>query len=116
MVKAELKYSDVIKVKRKSCNTCLTLIYSFPCEIDKSITGYMTAFGKSKYDLNTISLIQIEGDDAYAIRGKLKQTALSFSIPKRFEDQNLNEKTRRPEFERCLIKWIENKLNIKILK
>jgi len=112
----KIKYSDVVKMSRKSCKTCLTLIYTMPCEVDRALVGYMSPFGESKFDLKVVSLLHIESDDNYTIRSKIGRMAVSLSIPKRFEKFDLDLKTRKPEFEQCLVKWLENKLDISIVR
>ena len=37
-----IKFYDIVKIARTSCNTCLTFKYEIPCEIDKNIVDELT--------------------------------------------------------------------------
>jgi len=111
----KIKFTDIIKVTRKACGKYITFVYSVPCELDKSIANLMSNFGKPKFDLNTIKFLHIESTDDYIIKGRLNKTSISITIAKKSKNiGTLN--TRKTEFENNIIKWIENRLGISIIK
>ena len=107
-----IKFVDIVKFTIKSCDTCFTLKYFIPCELEKDISGYLVNFDKPKFDLNTISLLDIETVDGYKIKGRLGDIYIKFGIPKEFEDKP--EQSRKKEFEDSLANWIASKLKITI--
>ena len=108
-----VKFSDIVKNYIKECEQCFQYIYSIPVDVDKSIAQFMIPFGEPKYDLDTLSLLQIESSDGYKIKGRLTNNYLYFSLPKEFKNKDLDD-TRKLEFEKCLSKWIEHKLPVEI--
>lgn len=108
-----MKFKDLVKITLKPCKTCFTLIYTFPCEIDKQFVTYMKSFGKSKYDLKKTGLVDIV-KDGYTIRTRLGRYAVGFSMPKKFEKLDYNSLSRKPEFDKNLAEWLGKKLNKKI--
>lgn len=111
----DIRFEEIVKTTRASCKDCFTLIYSLPCELDDNIASYMSSFGKPKYDLKTISLIHIESLDEYAIKGRIKNTYIKFSLPKKFEASDDISDSRKKEFESNIAKWLENKLQVSII-
>jgi hypothetical protein len=110
-----IKFTDIIKVTKKTCGKYTTHVYSIPCELDKNIANFMSNFGKPKFDLNTIKFLHIESADDYIIKGRLKRTSISITIAK--ESKNISTlNIRKTEFENNITKWIENKLGISIIR
>lgn len=107
-------FKDIVVYKFSSCKKCLSIIYSTPCELDKKFVGYMKGFGETLYPLDKTKLIKIKTSDDYEIESKLGITTIKFKIPKKFEGKNLDEVSRKREFEEGLIAWLENTLEIKI--
>ena len=110
----KIKFADIVKSYIKECDQCFQFVYSIPVDIDKSIVDFLSDFGEPKYDLDILSLLEIESDDGYKIRGRLTNNYLYFSLPKEFKGADLNG-TRKLEFEKCLSKWIEHKLPVSIM-
>ena len=108
-----IKFSDIVKHHIKECDKCFQFLYSIPVDIDKGIVHFWTSFGEPKFDLDVLSLVQIESGDGYKIKGRLTNNYLYFSLPKELKDANLDD-TRKLEFEKCLAKWIEHKLPVEI--
>jgi len=110
-----IKFADIIKVTKKACGKYITFVYSIPSELDKNIVNFMANFGKSKFDLNTIKFIHIESADDFIIKGRLEKTSISITIAKTSKHiGNIN--IRKIEFENNIIKWLEQKLGISIIK
>ena len=108
-----VKFSEVVKIKRVACKKCFTLIYTLPCQVDRDLPKYLSSFGKLVYPLKSVTLVKIDSDDGYTIQSKLKKNIIKFLIPKHLESKGV-EKTRKPEFEKNLVKWMQNKLDIEI--
>lgn len=112
----EIKYGSIVKMRKKACKTCFTLVYNVPCEVDASLANYLTSLGTPKYDLNTVKLFRIKTADNYALKTRLKSTVINLSLPKELQNTNIENNTKKLEFEEGLIKWLESKLQIKIVR
>lgn len=110
----KIKFTDIVKITPKACTSCFILLYMVPCEIKEDIVPYMSSFGNSKFDLKTISLLQIESPDNYTIKGRLNNNYIKFSLPMKFKNTDLKE-SRKLEFENNLIKWLESRLDTSIV-
>jgi len=111
----EVKYADIVSVRRKICKTCFTLIYHFPCEVDANIAGHLSDFGPSKYgDLNKIKLLRISTKDGYNIKSRVGDTSVKFMLPKELQNTDISDNDRKKSFENGLVSWLESKLDIKI--
>lgn len=104
-----VKFSEIVKTERSGCKKCLTFIYTLPYQVDKNIVGYLKSFGNPLYPLKTVTLIRIDSKDEYHIESRLNKNVIKFLIPKKFDGKNLDKETRKLEFERCLVSWMENK-------
>lgn len=111
----KIKFKDIIRITKKPCGKTITLIYTIPCELDKSIAGFMSNFGRPKFDLDTVKFLHIASVDDYTIKGRLEKTSINFSIPKESKYIGIFG-TRQAEFESNIIKWIEHRLKISIVK
>jgi hypothetical protein len=107
-----IKFTDIVKVSMKKCKTCFTLRYLIPCELEKDIVKYLANFDQPKFDLDTVSLLDIETSDDYKIKGRLGSVYIKFGIPKEFK--NKLEQSRKKEFEDSLAEWLGSKLQITI--
>lgn len=87
-----------------------------PCYIDKDIVNYLISFGLPIYDLEISNLLKIQSKDNHTIEAKLNKIYIKFGMPKEFEYTNWDETTRKLEFETSIITWIENKLQISVIK
>lgn len=112
----ELKYGDVVKMRRKSCRKCFTLVYHVSCKVDGSLADYLISLGSPKFDLNTVKLFRIETEDQYAVKTRLGRNDIQLALPKELENTNIENNTRKLEFEEGLVKWLESKLNVTIVK
>lgn len=112
----EIKYGSIIRTQQKACKTCFTLTYYIPCEVESNLASYLVSFGSPKFDLNTVKLFKIETEDDYIIKTRLGSTLINLSFPKNLEGTNIVNNFRKIEFEAGIIKWLENKLDIKIIK
>lgn len=112
----EIKYGNIVKMRQKTCKSCFTLIYHIPCEVDASLANYLTNFGTPKYDLNKVKLFRIMTADNYTLKTRLKSTVINLSLPKELQNTNIQNNTRKQEFEEGLTKWLENKMQIKIVR
>lgn len=111
----KIKFSDIIKITKKTCSKNITLIYSVPCELDKSLARFMSNFGKPKFDLDTIKFIHIASADDYIIRGRLERTSINFSVPKASKNIGMLG-AKKTQFENNVIKWLENRLKVSIIR
>lgn len=111
----KIKFANIVRVTRKTCGKTITLIYTVPCELDKCIAGFMSSFGKSKFDLDTVKFLHIESIDNYTIKGRLDKTSINFSVPKKSNNVGIFG-TKQAEFENNIIKWLEHRLKISIIK
>lgn len=110
-----VKFKDIIKSHVKDCKKCFQLVYFLPIEIEKDIVEFLEGFGEPKYDLDILSLLQIESDDGYTVKGRLTNNYLYLSLPIKFKKMG-PARSRKQEFEDCISKWIENRLQITIIK
>ena len=109
----KIKFTDIIRITKKTCGKTITIIYSIPCELDKSVVGFISNFGKPKFDLNTIKFLHIDSTDGFSIKGKLNKTSINFSVPK--ESKNIGMfGARKAELENNIAKWLEHRLGISI--
>lgn len=111
-----IKFNDIVKNYRSSCDKCISIIYEMPCYVDKDISKYLTSFGTPLYDLNVNNLLKIASEDNYTIEAKLNKIYIKFGMPKELEYTNWDDTTRKLEFEKLLITWIEDKLQISVEK
>jgi hypothetical protein len=107
-----IKFSDIVKSARKSCDKCLTFKYMVPCEVDKGIASFLKDFGDPDYNLDVVKFLEINSADGHKIKTKVGSIYVKFGVPKELEN-NIN-KSRKKEFEKNIANWIENKLDIKI--
>ena len=108
-----IKFSNIVKTTKKACGKTTTLVYTVPCELDKSVAGFMSSFGNPKFDLDTIKFLQIESTDDYTIKGRLDKTSISLSVPKKSKNISIFG-IKQAEFENNIIKWLEHRLKISI--
>lgn len=110
-----IKFSDLVSTKVSGCAKCFSVLYALPCQIDRDIAQHFKeAFGKPVYPLKSVSFMRIDAHDGFHIEGRLRAKVIKFVMPKKFEKQDLDKIDRKIEFERCLTKWLESKLNIKV--
>jgi hypothetical protein len=107
-----VKFASIVKTTRKTCGNNITVIYTVPCELDKSIAGFMTSLGSPKFDLNTIKFLHIESGD-YTIKGKLDKTNINLSVPKKSKNIGIFG-TKQKELENNIARWLEHRLGISI--
>lgn len=107
-------FNDVVKTRKVSCKTCLSLWYTLPCRLDEDLITYLSNFGKPVYPIKTVKLLRINSKDGYKIDGKVGKNAIKFALPKHLEKKNLDKASRKLEFEKCLKEWMTNKLDITI--
>lgn len=110
-----VKFSEVVKVERTNCPTCVDLQYTLPCRIDKDIVNYMTSFGTPAYPLGSVRLLKIESTDGFRIEGKLEKNIIKFAMPKELDKTDLQKNSRRLEFDKKLAEWMTKKLDISIV-
>jgi hypothetical protein len=110
-----VQFSEVVKVERTSCTTCINLQYTLPCRIDKDIVSYMTGFGSPVYPLGSIRLLKIESTDGFRIEGKLEKNIIKFYMPKELDRADLQTIDRKIEFDKKLDEWMTKKLDISIV-
>lgn len=108
-----LKFSEIVKVEKTSCIRCMTFMYTLPCQVDKNIVNYLEAFGKPIYPIKTVMLIRIDSKDGYKIDSKIGKNAIKFAMPKELTGVS-DDKTRKGEFEKELIEWLSETLNIPV--
>lgn len=110
-----IKFADLIKTKVSGCAKCFSVLYMLPCQIDRDMAPHFkAAFGKPVYPLKSVSFIRIDTHDGFHIEGRLRAKVIKFVMPKKFEKEDINKIARKIEFERCLLQWLEDKLNIAI--
>jgi hypothetical protein len=109
----KIKFADIIKITKKSCGNNIAMIYSVPCELDKGIAGFMSSFGKPKFDLDTIKFLHIDSADDYTIKGRLEKTSINFSVPKKSKNVGMFG-AKKAELENNIVKWLEHRLGISI--
>lgn len=105
-------FNDVVKTRKVSCKTCLSLWYILPCRLDEEVISYFSKFGEPVYPIKSVKLLRINSKDGYKIEGKIGKNAIKFALPKHLEKQNLNKVSRKLEFEQYLKEWMTNKLDI----
>jgi hypothetical protein len=110
-----IKLTDLVKIKESGCAKCLSLFYSLPCQLDEDIADYLKSFGKPVYPLRSISLLRIDSNAGYHIEGRIKAKIIKFVMPKKFTNTDLSKVPRKAEFEKCLAKWMSNKLKMTIV-
>lgn len=110
------RFDDIITLKYSTCKKCLAIIYSVPCEINKVFPKYFDSFGNVLYPLSQTNLVKIKTPDKYEIETRLGSTFIKFKLPENLKSNNLDQKSRKIEFEECLTKWIEKTVKIKIVK
>lgn len=93
----------------------MALLYKLPCRVDREIVGHFKAFGKPLYPLGSVKLLRIDSTDGYKIESKLGKNTIKFAIPKELESTDLNQNTRKLEFEAQLAQWISDTLDIPII-
>lgn len=112
----EIKYGDIVRTRRKSCRTCLTLIYQVPCEVDASLATHLSRLGSLKFDLNVVKLFRIDVANNYSVKTKLGSTLISLALPKHLGDTDIQNNQNKLMFEDGLIAWLEARLEIDIVK
>ena len=110
----KIKFTDIVKSHIKKCDQCFQFVYFIPVDIDKTLVNFLTSFGEPVYNLDVLSLLQIETQDEYKIKGRLTNNYIYFSLPKKFKGTDLSA-TRKEEFEKCIAQWIESRLPISII-
>ena len=110
-----VKFSEVVKIERTRCTTCVDLQYTLPCRIDKDLVNYMTDFGTPVYPLGSVRLLKIESPDGFRIEGKLEKNIVKFSMPKELDVADLQTIDRKIEFDKKLAEWMTTKLDISIV-
>jgi len=112
-----IKFSELIKTKISGCAKCFSVLYVLPCQLDKDIAKYFKkSFGDPVYPLKSVSFVRINTHDGFHIEGRIRAKVIKFVMPKKYEKYNINKISKKIEFEDCLLKWLEVKLNIKIAK
>lgn len=106
-------YHEIITTRNLTCKKCLSIVYTIPTETTKTLAKYMDTFGEPLYPLNQTNLLKIKSKDQYEIETRLGSTSIKLKLPKKFEGVDLS-KTRKPEFEEALVRWLEKTLKIKI--
>lgn len=109
-----IKFADLIKTKTSGCAKCFAVTYALPCQLDKDIAGYLSSFGQPVYPMKSVSFLKIDTSDGFHIEGRMKSKVIKFTMPKKFEQSDINNIPRKIEFEKALSKWMSNKLNILI--
>ena len=112
-----MKFDKLVSIKRSGCSKCFSLIYSVPCQIDKSIaSAFEKEFGKPVYPIKAVKFLKIQTDDGFVIEGRVGAKILKFSIPKKHETSDFNKIKKKEAFDNCLITWLKKKLKIDISK
>ena len=112
----DIKFTDIIHLTRSSCKKCVSIIYEVPCPIDAKLPEHLTNFGEPVYDINKGNYLKIATNDGHTVEAKLGRGYIKFGMPKHLENTDLNITTRKLEFEKSIISWIEDLLKINIIR
>ena len=109
-----VKFIDTVKIKKSGCTKCFSIFYILPCTINIEIADYLISFGKPLYRLNATSLLRIDTKDNFHIEGKIGSKKIKLVMPKEYLNKDWDSLERKNEFEKCLAKWISDRLKIEI--
>ena len=112
----KVKFNDIVKIARSSCERCLAFKYELPCGIDDNIVKFLGSFGEPIYDLNLFTLLKMKSKDEYLIEGRLTATIIKFGIPKKLINTNLDKNSRKKDFESSLANWLSDKFNVSVTR
>lgn len=110
-----IKFSEAVKIENMSCKSCISLLYTLPCRLDKDIVKYMTNIGTLAYPVGSIRLLKIISNDGFKIEGKLEKNTIKLEIPNTFSNTDINKIDKKIEFDTKLAEWISDKLDMDII-
>jgi len=110
-----MKFNDVVKITASSCSKKFIVVYNVPCIVDTNISLYFVKmFGKPVYPLKSIKLLKIETSDSIHIESRIGSKIVKLTMPQKFKAHDLFNIKRKIEFEKCLINWLIDTLQINI--
>ncbi|MFA5024040.1 MAG: hypothetical protein WC523_03750 [Patescibacteria group bacterium] len=90
------------------------MIYSLPCTLDIKLSSFLADFGEPVYSVVATKLLRIDTTDGFHIEGRLGAKLIKFTMPKKFEKVASDKITKKIDFEKALVEWMIDKLDIDI--
>lgn len=109
-----ITFEDLVKTKVSGCAKCFSILYAIPCQLDQDIVDFFENFGTPIYPLGPASLLKMENGSGFSIEGRMKSKVIKFTMPKKYENKDYSKLKEKIDFEKCLSKWLEDKLDIVI--
>lgn len=108
------KFTDIVKSKTETCAKCFSMVYSLPCIINVKLASFLEHFGKPVYPMDITKVLRIDFGSGFQIEGRIGSKKIKFTMPKKFEKVAADKATERINFEKALVEWMTDALDIEI--